>query len=273
MKSAFQCLPLAVGLASVLSSVAVADVTTEDFSGSGPYTVSGGPSGFDADGWSLVGTSGSFFTNGFGETVYGVSSNAGSNPFAQDGLVRTVGDIDFDALFEFSNPSFGSSGTVTLGMADFTAGAGIQLVYQESGSTSSVNMFVNDGSGFEILGSAAFTGIADRTTLYLDFRSELSPGGNLFEAYVEFDESGILQQIGTIGTADYGLSATSSRTLFVSTAAFQGGGTTTAQFDRFEVTAVPEPSSAWIVAAAACGFGVRRRRQGITVAHRRRLRT
>lgn len=264
MKSALKCLPLAFGLASLLSNIAVADVTTENFSGSGPYTASGGgPSGFDADGWTLVGTSGNFFTNGFGETVYEVSSNAGSNPFTQDGLVRTVGNIDFDASFEFSNPSMGSLGSVTLGLADFTAGAGIQLAYQETGSLSSVNLFVNDGSGggFSILGSAAHTGIASRTTLYLDFRSDLSPAGNLFEAYVEFDESGILQQIGTIGTADYGLSATANRTLFVSTAAFQGGGTTTAQFDRFQVTAVPEPGSAWVVATIASGFVTRRRRR------------
>ena len=238
------------------SSAALADVA-EEFSGTGPFGI-----GFDADGWAITGATGSFSNNGLGESVYTVNSIAGSNPFSIDGLVRIVGTKEYDTKFEFSNAILDSTSSVALGINDFSAGGFASLSFQaNSNGSHSAIFFINDGSGSGVQNIGAINTLdpIQQATLYLNYREDDMNGGGKFDALVKFNESGLVQLVGSVDGSSYTLPATSNRSLSVTTRAFQGNSAL-AEFDKFHLTLVPEPSSLLILSWLGFSLAFKRTR-------------
>jgi len=243
--------------------VGTADILTEEFSGTGAFSASGGGAGFDMPGWFVTGNSGVFSTNSFGESVYEVESNAGPSQVAIDGLVRSVGTTEFDAEFEFSNPMLDPQNSVALGINDFTVGAFASLSFQaNSGGSTSAIFFIDDagGGGSQVMGLVTTADSVDRGTLYLRYRDDQVNGGGKFDAFVEFNESGNVQLVASIDGNAYSQFATANRSLSITTRAFSGKDSF-AEFDRFSIASVPEPSSAIFLLACCGGWLGRRRRR------------
>jgi hypothetical protein len=244
-------------LLTVVLTTAQGDEIIENFSGTGPYTANGGPAGFDADGWFRTGNAGSFSTNGFGESVYNVVSNSSSSSFEQDGLVRTVGDIDFNSVFEFSNPVIANIfSSISIGIFDVGLGSMSVLNLQKNGSTFTSNLFYDSGSGSQHVGSFSTSQTVEQATLYFNSSADLINGGCNIDAYVEFNESGMLNLVGSIDGTEYTNNASASRTIYV-LANSSFGGSVAAGFDRFTIN-VPEPTL--LIPLLAIGIGFIRQR-------------
>ncbi len=234
-------------------------IVGEHFSGTGPYSDStSGLTGFDADGWSSVGNVGSFSTNGFGESVYGVSSASGGLP-SQDGLVRVIGDTDFRAKFEFSNFNLSTNtSSVSLNTFDFTSNGKATVSIQRTSTGYRTTMFYDAGAGFEVAGSLTTQDVVSRATLYLDYSPDLINGGSLYSSYIEYNESGIKHLVGSVDGTLYGFTADANRTMYVAASTFNGGQAY-AEFDLLAVS-VPEPSSGLFLTGVLALQAIRRRR-------------
>ena len=230
-------------------------VVDETFSGSGGFAASGGATGFENPGWSNIGNVGTFTTNGFGEQVYSVTSPSGTQ---YAGVYRFFGPSPDPMLIEaeFSNPQFGASGLIGLQVTD---------------SPDSVTFFIkNQGSGYSTSFGASVGGDLqfpppldlgsnlDHFTVRALIQDDIVNGGTLFDFWIDVNESGQFQHVGTIDGSFYTSGYTATRNVFAGAVSF--AGPTSVDIDRLTISTIPEPATYSLIAIGLVATAFRRKR-------------
>ena len=239
----------------VMQNAANADVlVNETFSGGGVYSAAGGASGFENPDWFNSGNVGSFTTNGFGEQVYSVSSPANNQ---YDGIQRLIGPEPVEIIAEFSNPQITGLGLIGMQLTDtpdnvtfFIKNNGGNLETSFTGTANGNNFFPGDMD----LGSNV-----DQFTIRALVQDDTVNGGTMFDFWIDVNESGNFQHVGTIDGTFYTSGHTPGRNIFLGTYAFTG--TSSVEIDRLTISSIPEPATFSIFGVAAVGLALSRRRR------------
>ena len=223
----------------------------ETFSGTGSFSASGGPIGFENPGWANLGAPGQFQSNSFGEQVYELSGNGGLNS-----LNRLVGNTAFSSRLEISNPNFSGGGAgARFGVVDGTNNSLFAFLLTGNGETFAGIAAEVDGSvsnqSLINLGSSV-----QRATFFLEFAPDLINGGGIFEAFVEVNEAGLLQSVGAVDGLVYTANAGSGRNLSLNVF-----GNSTVEFDHLTFNSVPEPASVAVLCLSGVALILSRRRE------------
>ncbi|MEZ6095289.1 MAG: PEP-CTERM sorting domain-containing protein [Pirellulaceae bacterium] len=223
---------------------ATADLV-ETFSGTGPYsTTNTGLSGFENPGWAQLGNAGAFSTNSSGDQVFAINTPPQTG---EDGFRRNVGTTAFSSVLEVVNLDFDSGGSsygagVGLFASENVNGTGVYGsagigIYELNGEYSA-KMGYAIGNDFYFPFQQNLGTSVPRIELFLDYAPDSINGGGIFSTYYELNHSGNRIHLGTIDGTMYTNSAEANREFFMNSYGAQGGYS---EFNRFEITAVPEP--------------------------------
>lgn len=99
----------------------------------------------------------------------------------------------------------------------------------------------------------------DQFTIRALIQDDTINGGTMFDFWIDINESGNFQHVGTIDGTFYTSGYTSGRNIFLGTYSFSG--TTSVELDRLTISSIPEPATFALFGFAAIGLVSTRRRQ------------
>jgi hypothetical protein len=249
------CAVIAVLFSANLSD-ARADVFAETFSGAGPYSSSSGVPGFENTGWATSGNFGSFITNNnFGEQVYSISADPGDG---LSGVFRTLGTGEFEIIAEFSNLQLDQISTFGVQIADSPNVVGFNVIEQSSGEfTTSFAATVGGQNYFP--GNISLGNNVEQLTFRILAQEDTVNGGSMFDFWIDVNESGVYQHVGSIDGTIYSIAPSEFRTVFLG--GFPFSGDFYGEIDNLSISSVPEPATFSMVAIGLIGIAIRRRRK------------
>ena len=248
---------LAIAACCFIGQNALADVLIDEtFSGGGTFNASGGASGFENPGWFNQGNVGTFNTNGFGEQVYSVSSPTN---FQYDGVSRAFGPSSdpIEIVAEFSNAQISNVGLMGLQVTD--SPDYVTFFIKKSGANFATSFVGHANNQDYFHGDLNLGSNLDHFTVRALIQDDLVNGGTMFDFWIDVNESGNFQHVGSIDGTFYTSGYTSGRNVFAGSYSFSG--TASVDIDRLTISSIPEPATFSILALGLVGMAMRRKRR------------